>query len=89
MSTTLNRNKTGLVFGALMGGWHLIWSLLVAFGWAQAVADFVFRIHFIKPVYVITAFSFDLAASLVVITAGLGYLSGYAFAAIWNWIHHR
>jgi len=28
MSMT-NPNKVGLVIGALIGGWHLVWSILV------------------------------------------------------------
>jgi hypothetical protein len=24
-----NRNKVGLVIGALIGGWHVVWSFLV------------------------------------------------------------
>jgi hypothetical protein len=27
-----NPNKVGLVIGALTGGWHLLWSLLVLIG---------------------------------------------------------
>lgn len=35
-------NKAGLELGALFGGWHLLWSLLVALGVAQQLIDFIF-----------------------------------------------
>jgi hypothetical protein len=44
-----NRNKVGLAIGALVGGWHLVWSLLVLIGWAQPILDFIFWAHMIKP----------------------------------------
>jgi hypothetical protein len=28
-----NPHKVGLVIGALTGGWHFVWSLLVGIGW--------------------------------------------------------
>ena len=83
----LNANKTGLVLGALLGGWHFLWATLVALGWAQAVANFIFWMHFIKPIYVIGAFNLGTAIVLIAVTATVGYVVGYVFAAVWNWIH--
>lgn len=83
----INPNRAGLVVGALMGGWHLLWSVLVALGVAQPLIDFIFWIHFIKPVYVIEPFAFGRAAMLVLVTAGIGYLTGLAFGMIWNRVH--
>jgi hypothetical protein len=47
------------VLGAMLGSWHLLWSLLVALGVAQPLIDFLFWIHFIKPVYVIEPFAIE------------------------------
>ena len=83
----LNPQKAGLALGSVIGGWHVLWSLLVAFGWAQAVIDFIFWMHFINPVYVVGPFNVVTALILVAVTALVGYAVGYAFAAVWNRIH--
>lgn len=84
---TINSNKVGLVLGTLLGGWHVLWALLVALGWAQAVIDFVFWLHFLRPVYVVGSFNPGIALILIAITAAIGYAFGYLFGALWNWVH--
>ncbi len=84
---TVNPNKTGLVFGLLLGGWHTLWALLVAFGFAQPLLNFVFWLHFIKPVYVIGPFHIGIALLLIAVTATIGYILGSVLAFLWNWIH--
>ena len=81
--------KAGLVLGVVIGLWHLIWSLLVASGWAQPFIDFVFWMHFIRPVYVIEPFNLGTATILVVVTAIIGFVIGCVFAVLWNWFHKR
>ena len=83
----LNKNKVGLTFCALVGGVHLIWSILVGFGWAQALVDFIFKLHMVKPVVVVDSFNFGLALALIIITAVIGYIVGYVFAFVWNKFH--
>jgi hypothetical protein len=56
----------------------------LAAGLAQSLIDFVFWIHFIKPVYLIEPFAFGQAAILVLATATIGYITGFAFALLWN-----
>jgi hypothetical protein len=80
-------NKVGLVIGALIGGWHLAWSLLVLVGWAQPIIDFIFWAHMIQPIYVVKAFNLLAAITLIVITATSGYVFGYVGAVIWNKVH--
>jgi hypothetical protein len=84
----VNPNKAGLVLAAVFGGWHLLWAALVALGVAQTVIDFLFWIHFIKPVYIIEPFAVGRAAILILVTAGIGYGAGLAFGIIWNRVHH-
>jgi hypothetical protein len=85
--TMTNPNKVGLVVGALIGGWHLVWSLLVLIGWAQPIIDFIFWAHMIEPVYVIKAFDPKAAVTLVAITFITGYLFGFVGTIIWNRLH--
>ena len=86
---TLNPNKTGLVFGTMLGGWHLMWVAFIALGWAQAIVDFVFRIHMIKPVYVIEPFNIWIALMLMGVTGAIGYFGGFVLATLWIWLHRE
>ena len=81
--------KAGLVLGAVIGLWHLTWSLQVASGWAQPFIDFVFWMHFVKPVYVVEPFNLGTATILVAVTAAMGFVIGCVFAVLWNWFHKR
>lgn len=83
----LSPSKTALAVGIFLGGWHLLWSLLVLVGWAQPLLDFIFNLHMIAPVYQVQAFDWTRALGLIVITAIIGYIIGYAFALIWNKLH--
>ncbi len=79
--------KVGLVFAALLGGWHVVWALLVLIGAAQPVIDFIFWAHMIRPLYIINGFALLPAVVLVVITSGLGYVLGYLGTILWNKLH--
>ena len=76
-----------MVLGFLLGGLHLFWALLVAVGWAQPLMDFIFWLHFIRPVYVIEGFEPLRAAGLVLLTGAIGYAMGGAYALLWNRLH--
>jgi len=82
-----NANKVGIVIGALIGGWHICWSILVGLGWAQPLIDFIFWAHMINAVYVVKAFDPVAAVTLIVSTSLMGYVFGSAGAIIWNKLH--
>lgn len=83
----IDPHKTGLSLGALVGGFHLVWSLLVLFGLAQSFLDFIFMLHMLRPFIIVDGFSALLALSLVLVTGLIGYLMGYFFALVWNRLH--
>ena len=83
----LNSHKTGLVFGALLGLDHLVWSILVAAGWAKPLLDRMLGLHFINVSYSLNPFSAGKALLLIIVTSVVGYIAGYIFAALWNWLH--
>ena len=83
----ISKNKLGLVFGALLGVWHLSWAVLVATGIAQWLIDWIFRLHFIQPAYTVTSFNLSYAIGLIVVTSSLGYAFGWIGGAFWNYVH--
>jgi hypothetical protein len=77
-------HSLGLAFGIFLALWHAFWSVLVWLGAAQWLLDFIFRLHMITPPYKVEAFSFGTAIALVLITAPIGYVTGFVIGVIWN-----
>ena len=84
----LNPNYIGLLFGGLMAFFHGVWSLLVMVGFAQAVLDWVFWLHFLSNPIVVSMFEFTRAIMLVAFTFAMGYVAGWIGAYLWNMMHH-
>ena len=84
---TLNKQKVALTAGLFLGGLHVLWSVLVALGVAQSLINFVFWAHMIHMDYVIGPFEPMAAGMLVVVTFLVGYVFGFIFAHLWNWLH--
>lgn len=85
----MNEQKVALIVGLFMGGWHLLWSLLIAVGLAQPLLNFVFWLHMLNNPYQIAPFNPSTALLLVVVTFAVGCSAGYIFATLWNTIHKR
>lgn len=83
----VNTNKAGLVFGALLGGFHAGWALLVLSGYAQAIYDFILWAHMVHLPIVIGPFNATAAGVLIVMTALIGYVGGCIGAWVWNRVH--
>jgi hypothetical protein len=76
--------KCALVGAGIMAGLHAAWAGLVASGYAQSLMDFIFRLHFIEPVYRIVAFDLQTAGLLIAVTGSLGALAGVLVGVIVN-----
>ncbi|MBM3578931.1 MAG: hypothetical protein FJX40_15090 [Alphaproteobacteria bacterium] len=79
-----DKNKVGLVGAALLGGWHLVWSILVATGVGQTLYDFILWAHMIHLNITIGPFRLAASTTLIVMTTVFGYVIGYAGAWLWN-----
>jgi hypothetical protein len=77
-------NRAGLTLAGVLAAWHAIWAALAAFGVAQPLYDFVFRLHFMRSDAAMGAFDLASAGMLIGLTAAVGYLTGAALAVTWN-----
>ena len=80
----LKPHKTGLALGAFVGLLHIIWSLIVALGWAQALVQFKLSMHMVSVPITILPFDIGTAVALVIMAAIVGYVLGYLFAVVCN-----
>jgi len=87
----LDKNKTGLIFGLFLAAIHLIWSLCVLImpNILQNFLDWVFTIHALEPVWILTSFNFMNMIWLLIVTFIIGYTLGWIFAIVANYIHKK
>jgi hypothetical protein len=83
----MNRKKVALVVGSFAGLFHLVWGLLIAFGWAQSLLDFIYNLHSLNNPFTVMPFDFMRTVGLVIVTFLVGYIFGFVFAEIWNKFH--
>lgn len=83
----LNEQKVALTFGLFIGGWHLVWTVLIVLGLAQPLLNFIFWIHMLSNPYQVTGFTLMQSATLIVVTGCVGYVGGWVFAKVWNTMH--
>ena len=82
-----NPKKVGLVFGTVLGGVHVLWSLFVLFGIAQALVTFSLWAHMVHVDVAIGPFDAMAAITVIIIAACIGYVVGYIGGTVWNRVH--
>ena len=84
----INTHKSGLVGATMLGGLHVLWSVLVLLGWAQGLINFSSWAHMLKIAPVITAsFNLTAAVTVIIVASCIGYGVGYAFATVHNKVY--
>jgi len=78
--------KPALVGGLILAIVHAVWALMVAVIplTFQNFLNWIFGLHFIMPIYQLTAFDFGKALLLTVITFVCGYLVTWLGVALWK-----
>jgi len=84
MNMEISKNKTGLTFGFLICSFHVLWSILVLLGVAQAFLDFIFNIHMLSLPIIVMPFNLIKSLGLIIITFFAGYIFGWLMAFFWN-----
>ena len=76
--------KFALALGSFAALAHLVWSIIVASGFAQSLVNWVMVLHMMNMVVTVGTFNLVTAAELVIVTFIVGYAVGYVFALVWN-----
>ena len=74
--------SNALIGGVCLSILHLFWLILVAAGWAQALMDFIFKVHMLNSPFQVQPFNLSYAITLLAITFGIGMFYGVAFHVI-------
>lgn len=85
MNHHLNPSKTALALGAFVAVMHVIWSVLIALGWAQAIIDFKLGAHMISASVTVQPFNLMTSVTMIIVYAAVGWVVGHIFARVWNW----
>ena len=82
-----NPKKVGLVFGTMLGGLHLLWSILVLLGIAEALLSFSMWAHMVRTSISVGPFDVTAALTVIVVAGIIGYVIGFVGANVWNRVH--
>lgn len=81
----ISEKKVALLVSTFAVTAHVIWSAMVALGFAQTYVNWMLGMHFISaPTVTIGAFDIATAITLIISVAVIGYIVGWVFAFVWN-----
>ena len=89
MAEKMNANRTGLTVGIWAALLHALWAIVVAIGLGESAINWIMPLHFIN--LTASVFAFTLINAVLLIIAGFvgGYVMGWLFAFIWNFLGKR
>ena len=74
--------KSALIGGLSLASLHLVWVLIIATGFAQALIDWIFKLHMLSSPFQVQPFNLGYAATLLLITFLVGCFYGGIFELI-------
>ena len=83
-----NTHNAGLVGAIMLGGFHILWSVLILLGWAQPLVNFSMWAHMVKSGPVFGPFDAVAALTVIVIASCIGYAVGFIISTVWNKVHN-
>lgn len=81
--------QLGLTLGIFFAVIHAIWALIVGLGYGQKFLSWIMSMHFMGAPMMIGGFTFGKAFVLIAVTFIAGYIFGWLFAVIWNWVSKK
>lgn len=82
-----NTHKAGLVGAIILGGFHVLFSVLVFLGWAQSLVNFSMWAHMVQSGPVFLAFDATAAVTVIIVASCIGYAVGFVLSTVWNKVH--
>ena len=82
-----NTHKAGLVGAVMLGGFHVLWSVLILLGWAQPLVNFSMWAHMVESGPVFAPFDAGAALTVIVVASCIGYAVGFILSTVWNKVH--
>jgi len=78
--------KPALVGGLVLAIVHAVWALMVALipQEFQSFLNWIFGLHFLMPIYQLTAFNFGKALMLTIMTFISGYVVTWLGVVLWR-----
>lgn len=84
----ISKNRAALTVGLFIALLHALWAIIVAIfpNAMQTYLNWIFPMHFIGNVFTILPFNILNAIILVIMAFIGGYVFGWLFALIWDWL---